>query len=495
MLYSFINLSILIQMMPMHEVHVLDSNAAALGVPTEILMENAGKGIADLVIERLKPKKGRKPTNILIVCGTGNNGGDGLVAARYLRTKSKVTILMMGEPKTRLSKKNFKPVQKLVKSDVENIEKYVDQAHVIIDAMLGVGITRELKEDYAKVVDAINDAKDAKVISVDLPTGLGGTKAIKPDFTVTFHDLKHGMSPSTCGEIVTVDIGIPADAVTYTGPGELTMIPAPGKNIHKGDRGKLLIVGGGPYYGAPILAALAAHACGCDLLYIGVPSVVFNAVAAHSPDFIILPLEGNQLKLSHVSLLAPLIDKSDAMVIGPGLGRGTSTAVEAVIKHCKVPIIVDADALVAIAGNKDIVHGKKIVLTPHRGEFERLSGSSLPEDIAEWKEIVMQKARDLEATILLKAPVDIISDGDRLKLNRTGNPAMVTGGTGDVLSGITGAMLAKGIAPFDAARIAAYLCGKAGDKAFKELGHSLRAQDIVRYLPEVLGEELDWWRP
>jgi NAD(P)H-hydrate epimerase len=474
------------------EVKVLDANAAARGVPTSTLMENAGKGIAETLIEEYD----LKDRTVLVLCGTGNNGGDGLVAARHLRKVCKVKVFLVDEPKTLLAKANLNKVKGLVlpgEGKVEALRSHVRSADFIIDALLGVGLEGELRQPYPSLISLLNSAK-AKVIAVDVPTGLGTKTVVRPDITVTFHDRKEGMTKENSGKIVVVDIGIPIEASTYTGPGEPLLIPKPGPDTHKGMRGNLLVVGGGPYYGAPALAGLAAQRCGIDLVYLTIPETIVERIASHSLNFIIRPLEGGHITEDHVATISEYFKRATAMVLGPGIGEESNEAVLELIKSCPLPMVVDADALKAIAGHEKELRGADIVFTPHAGEFLHLTGERPKADLEQRAEQVRIWAKRLNATILLKGHIDLVSDGVRIKRNATGNEAMAVGGTGDVLTGITGTLLAKGMVPFDAARVAAYLNGKAGDAARARLGHSLTATDVIESIPEVLSIHVPWWR-
>lgn len=479
-------------MMSQDEVRVLDANAEALGVPNMTLMENAGRGVAEAILKNIEVKG----KTVLILCGPGNNGGDGLVAARYLRKVCKVKIYLVKEPKTDLSKKNLRKVRALVlgkNQKVEKIRPLIKGSEVIVDSLLGVGLKGELRSPYTKLVNMVNKAKNW-IVSVDVPTGFGMRRSVKPDITVTFHDKKEGMTKDDCGKIIVVDIGIPAEAEANTGPGEPLLIPRPDEDIHKGQRGNLLVVGGGPYYGAPALAALAAQRCGIDLVHLLVPENVVNKIASHSLDFLITPLEGSIIDELHMPSIIRHFRRYDAMVLGPGIGTNSDEAVLELIKECPLPMVIDADALKALDGHEKELKGKRIVMSPHSAEFRHLTTERPRADIGDRADQVKFWARRFHNTILLKGRIDLISDGKRIKRNLTGNEAMSTGGTGDVLSGIVGALLAKGLSPFDAARVGAYLSGKAGDMSRSELGHSMTASDVVGSIPKVLNILVPWWK-
>lgn len=499
-------------MLSNNEVKVLDGNSEFFGVPTSTLMENAGKHVAAFVIKNYNPR------NVMVFCGIGNNGGDGFVAARHLSEKYNVTVIMLDDGnkiKSNIAQENF---QKLLKLNVRintinrinDMKKTLDKYDAIIDAMLGIGISGELREPYALVVKTINAMDNKTVVSVDVPTGLGTDLAVKPDVTITFHDKKVGMNAKNCGKIIVAEIGIPKKAVDYVGPGELkTYYPKPYKNSHKGDNGRLLVVGGGPYIGAPALAGLAAMRTGADLVYIATPQRVGRAITSFSPEFIkpkrqaqtIAKLSPNLIvkKLSNGDILTQddvvtikdLLSKCDAMVIGPGLGenKATQDAVIKIIKICVLnnkPLIVDADAIAVVGKKPDLVTNSKTVLTPHAGEFRDLTGETLSANLDEKRTIIKHWAKKLGVTILLKGDIDIISEGFNVKLNDVHNPAMTVGGTGDVLAGIVGALLSKNVEPYNAARMGAFVNGSAGNEAFKKKSYGLIATDVIEEIPNIL---------
>lgn len=548
-------------MIDFEEIAVLDKNAQYLGVPTVTLMENAGAAVAKVAQEKHK----KDLSSAAIFCGLGNNGGDGMVAARYLAYDSKcyVCLYLLGSPgeiRTVIASEQFNRLPKnvevvlLEKPDNKTIKKLdVSGYTVIIDAMLGVGISGKLKEPYREIVTLINSTQNPSkkvkekktgrkgssgsvsskptIISVDVPTGLGTDSSVKPEITVTFHDSKRGMTKNNSGKIIIRDIEIPEEAGRYVGPGELTFIPSLKQFSHKGDHGRLLIIGGGPYTGAPALVGLSALRTGVDLVHIATPHRISNTVASFSPNFIVHPLlqDSNYLTEFDANLILSLLDEYaiNTIVIGPGLGRAKETlnAINKVIQELpkKIPILIDADAFSALAKSKNLINLLKEhtgVLTPHHGEFNKLlsamkgstkkSGSKkakkgkiitpdevedfkISENILKLQEVTKQFAGKLGSnwTVLLKGPIDVISDGTRIRLNRTGNPGMTVGGTGDVLAGITGALLALGLEPFKAARAAAFINGYSGDLAWDKFGNGLTATDIIELIPQCLKDNLD----
>jgi NAD(P)H-hydrate epimerase len=259
------------------------------------------------------------------------------------------------------------------------------------------------------------------------------------------------------------------------------------KDSHKGDFGHLLVIGGSKlYHGSIAFNALAAYRVGVDLVTILAPERAANIVATFSPDLITYPLRGDFIKNSHLKTMLLFSERKDAVVIGGGAGRRRETlsAINNLLKKIKIACVIDADAIYAIARKGALK--KNFVITPHSYEFFVLSGIDVKNmKIKEKINVVKKVAKSLNCTILLKGNIDIISDGDRVAINKTGNPYMTKGGTGDILAGICGSLLAQGNDPFYSACASAYINGKAGDIASRDLKHSLTASDLLNYIPKV----------
>jgi hydroxyethylthiazole kinase-like uncharacterized protein yjeF len=331
---------------------------------------------------------------------------------------------------------------------------------------------------------------------VDVPTGLGTSLAVIPQYTVTFHDRKEGMNEKNSGTINVVDIGIPNEAITYVGPGELSVYyPRPLKKSHKGDNGVVLIIGGGPYIGAPALSGLAALRTGVDLVYIATPKRSWKSIAAFSPNFIVRDLGSDLLTMQDIPLIEDLLEKCTGVILGPGLGNAPETEKAIIplvmrIVQEKKPLVIDADAIKPVGGNLNIIQDSMTIVTPHVGEFKKLTGIILSQDVDARMRTVRAWARKLGITIFLKGYIDVLSNGEQIKLNKVHNEAMTVGGTGDVLAGIIGALVSKGVEPFNAVRIAAFLNGEAGNEAFQKKSYGLLATDIIEEIPNVLKKYL-----
>ncbi len=450
---------------------VMDMNAAELGVGTEVLMRNAGKAVAEYILDNYPRAKVR------FFCGHGNNGGDGLAAAALI-PDSKISMVDGTVMKTEASAAMVADV----KDRMEEFDGSESDFDVLVDAGLGTGLSGDLRPKWKAFVDFCNDFEGA-VVSVDVPTGFGTGYQVVPDATVTMVDTKEGMSQESCGEIIVADIEMPLEASLFTGPGDILRYPIPPKDGHKGDSGRLLVIGGGPYYGAPALASLAAERIGTDMVYSAVPSNVVPSLASTVPEAVIVELPGNRLAMADVPMLLEKAATCDAVLIGPGLGTEPETqdAIQYLAESITKPMVIDADGITAVCGK---TLGKNIVVTPHLGEFKRLGGKERdPSDVREL-------ASGLGCTVLLKGVTDMISDGERICLNSTGCTAMTSAGTGDVLAGTVAGLLARGMTPFDAAKLGAWLVGKAGESAASRFSYGLRAADLADGVAMELADAL-----
>jgi len=487
--------------LPLREVAVLDRNAEALGVPTAQLMASAGRAVAGAALDM----PGRR---VLVLAGPGNNGGDGLVAARLLAKERRVQVALIvprSDVRAPLARDALRKLPKAVRVHAapssDRLTKLLAQADLVVDALLGAGLQGALRGAYPVWVAAMN-ASRKPVLSVDVPTGLGTDTAVKAKVTVTFHDVKEGMTAANSGRIVVADIGIPPRALSHTGPGEMRLYPIPKADQHKGQGGVVLVVGGGPYAGAPALAGLAALRAGANLAIVLAPEACAPLVQGFSPSLIVRPLRGEALDFdarANRDVLAQFVPRATAAVVGNGMGRA-EPAMRSVpwlleeFERAKLPVVVDADALHAVGQLKPQLR-REVVLTPHAGEFRALSGEDLaPEGDARRVAQAQGLARKLRCTLVAKGHESVITDGARVKLNSTGNPGMSTGGSGDVLAGVIGALLGKRMDAFDAARLGAWMCGRAGDLAFEEKRFGLLATDEVEALPAVFREAGLGWK-
>jgi len=257
---------------------------------------------------------------------------------------------------------------------------------------------------------------------------------------------------------------------------------------HKGNFGSLLVIGGSERYsGSPTFNALAAYRTGVDLVTIAALRRAADIIASFSPDLITYPLEGDYLNETHLDDIFVLARSSDAVAIGGGLERNkkTLTTVKKILKKLTLPCVIDADAIHAVATNKKVLR-KNFVIMPHSNEFFVLTGKKPGTNLKKRVNLVKREASKLNCIIVLKGYVDVISDGKKVAINKTGNPFMTVGGTGDTLTGICGALLARKVDPFNAACAACFINGKAGDLAAKKFGEGLMASDLIDEIPKVI---------
>lgn len=490
------------------EMRALEINSEYYGVSRLQLMENAGRNIADQIAERFKASK----TEVAIFCGLGGNGGDGFVAARHLLSRGfQVEILLAGRPADISDKEactNWNALHAL-KEHITIHEVYDSslvpdvKADVVVDSLLGIGLKGTPRPPIRQLINKINEMK-AFCIAVDVPTGIDSDtgeaigEAIKANLTITFHKAKPGLEKAkkSTGEIIIANIGLPEQFEHFAGPGDVQMIAKPrSPEAHKGDFGRLLVIGGSEVFsGAPVLVASAAYRTGVDLAHIAAPVKTAHAISSMSPDLITLKLEGDHLAPRSVASIEPYLEKSTAVAMGPGLGlhKETKDFVRQLVKQIEakqIPLLLDADGLKAFAEFKHEVKSP-MVFTPHRGEYKILTGREPPTKREEKTEDVQKAAEELGAVILLKGHTDVIANGKRVKLNFTGNPGMTVGGTGDVLSGIVAAFLARGVDPFEAAVAGAFINGAAGDFAASKKGFHMVATDLLEWIPQVIDEPM-----
>jgi hydroxyethylthiazole kinase-like uncharacterized protein yjeF len=455
------------------EMKAIDANCKYFGLLPLQLMENAGAALAREVAAAAPGGR------IAVVAGRGNNGGDAFVAARHL-VGFRVTVYLVGRSKdisTKEAKRNWDILQ-VLGFDVVEVgdpeEMPLRDYDLILDAIFGTGVHGPIKGLEAGAIDAINSSGKT-ILSVDVPSGLGTNKTVQPNLTVTFHRPKPGLP----GEVRVADIGIPSQAEFFAGPGDLWLVGTRAKGSHKGDSGRVLVIGGGPYTGAPALTAMAALRAGADIATVATPAVAAKTIAGFSPNLIVRELSSDHLCPDDMGILEDLIPKHDVVVMGMGLGRHPETldALAQIIHICDKTVI-DADALQPNLPLKGIV-------TPHAGEFKRISSVTLPSDYSERIDPVRAFAKGAGLVVLLKGRIDLISDGNIIRGNATGNPGMTVGGTGDVLAGVTASFYCRTTA-LRAAVAAAFVNGRAGDLVYPEKDFGMVATDVVEKIPEAM---------
>ncbi|MDR3075086.1 MAG: NAD(P)H-hydrate dehydratase [Candidatus Methanoplasma sp.] len=456
---------------------VIDANSEAMGIGLPILMTNAASAIVSVLESRFPGRR------FAFVCGGGNNGGDGIVAGSMMDQRA-VTIYLLG-PKESIKSEFVRKTAGRLGCRVSDFSDFDGDGHdVLVDCALGTGVSGAVRPPYDSFIYAANRFR-GPVVSVDIPSGLGTGLSVKPDITITFHDIKAGMDSENSGEIIVKDIGIPKEACENTGPGDMLRYPVSPKNSHKGSNGRLLIIGGGPYYGAPAMSALAAMRVGSDIVRLAVPESCSSKIAVFSPVFMISELDGRHLRPDHAPEIEELSKGFDAILIGPGLGTSDETmeTVRDLVSRLTIPAVVDADGLTALG--KGFKSNGNTILTPHIKEFGRLGG-----DMNGTEDSVIRAAKRTKSVILLKGSTDLISDGERIIRNLTGSSGMTCAGTGDVLAGIVAGLLSKGMDPFHAAALGAFISGKSGEFAFDERSYGMIATDVIDNIPAVLKKYL-----
>jgi NAD(P)H-hydrate epimerase len=492
----------------------LDRAAQAEGIPAGALMERAGRALARAARELAGGAYGRRA---VVVCGKGNNGGDGLVAARQLaRWGVRTTVVLLEvadelrEPAaTNLRRLSETPSVRVHPFEERRLRRELDRADVVVDAIFGTGFRGMPEDEWASAISALNEA-GAPVVAVDIPSGVhGGTgavdgDAVRADLTVTFGAPKLGavLLPGAehAGVIRVVDIGFPDDLVHpgiwLTEPGDVAAwLPARHTDTHKRASGVLVVVGGSrAMTGAPKLIARAATRIGTGLVTVATPVSAIGAIQADLSEPTFLPLDETSSGTTSEHALPTVLERldgADAIAVGPGMTTDPSTAsfVRELVRRSPVPVVLDADGLNAFTGRAGDVRDRQApaVLTPHAGEFGRLSGVKAHDLEADRPTHVRALAEQTDAVVVLKGSRSLIAEpGGRLLVNLTGSPVLATAGTGDVLTGMIAGLLARGLAPTEAAAAAAYLHGLAGLLAGNDLGEGTAAGDVVERIPEAI---------
>ncbi len=488
------------------------------------LMERAGRGVADVILHEFNRRDGHSDgeaasLRVAIFVGPGNNGGDGLVVARYLHQAGwtcSVHLLKRPADMTVDTAKNYQRLQDIApqipefdatRSDyIAQAEQDLLDADLLIDAVFGTGITGAPRSPAMDMIQLIND-QETPVISIDIPSGINGStgespgEAVFAQETITIGTPKFGslFHPGRwhCGEVSVIDIGFPEDIIEkYASPcylldaGEAAArLPWRPPDVHKFDAGTMIVIAGSVQYrGAALLSAEAALRSGCGMVYLAVPASIRGEIDVALREAITIPLPetpDGTIARDAAAVLAPYMERAHAVAIGPGLGRNddTDAFVRDFVSDSEIPMVVDADAINAFVGHVDALSAVKaeLVLTPHTGELSRLLGEEIPEGTAERVAATATIAERLGVTLVHKgAPSLIGRAGDGVWINSAGDSSLATGGTGDVLTGLIGGMLAQGAEPLDAACVASFLHGKAGEEASSDMGkRGVIASDLL----------------
>jgi hydroxyethylthiazole kinase-like uncharacterized protein yjeF len=471
------------------------------GVPSLVLMENAGRSCSERILRVLEEKVGApQEASLAVVCGKGNNGGDGMVIARHLHNRGVyVEVFLLGEvddlsadARTQYEILRRMDVEIRVIRDAEGVEdlrSYLEEVHLVVDAILGTGLSSPLSGIVREVVEVVNLSM-ATVFAVDIPSGIDATtgrilgEAIRADYTGTFGLLKlgHVLLPGSihCGETEIYDIGIPSRAVfdaeikteALDDQTVKSMLAVRPPDFHKGDAGRVFIVGGSPgLTGAPCLAGLAALRMGAGLITVVTPASLRPIVEAKQMEVMCagVPDGGSgYFTPSMIPDLLAVVAKADVLVVGPGLGMTDTMPafLKELLPRIKVPFLLDADALNALYGQVNVLQtaGAPCLVTPHPGEMSRLTRESIEAIEASRIDSARHLAEEESVTVVLKGARTLVatSKGD-IFINTTGNPYMASGGMGDALTGMIAALASQGLSPTDAACAGVFLHGMSAD--------------------------------
>lgn len=504
------------------EMRALEVRAAAAGRGAHVLMEEAGLAVAQEVWISLGAAPERK---VVVLAGPGNNGGDGLVAARHLHDfGANVVVLLLkarGEDDANLKLLIERDVDvRVLSDDLAPLEDALDGADVVIDAVLGTGHARPLEGLIARVTDRVDSARHEplrpQVFAVDLPTGVDADTghadphALRADVTIALGCSKVGLhtlpGAEYAGRVEVIDIGLPHEAVDEL-PVELLnarwvreRLPPRPAGANKGTFGRVLIVAGSKLYiGAARLAALGSLRSGAGLVTLACPESVQPLVAAGMSEVTYLPLrEHNGFVAPEAAMdVARVIDTYDVLVVGPGLGQGQRQEsflrqLLPSLEEANARVVIDADGLNNLAKQPRWWERMRApcVLTPHPGEHARLTRRSIEEIQSNRLASARDAAHMLGHTIVLKGAYTVIaSPGGRAAVNPYASPALASAGTGDVLSGVISGLLAQGLAPFEAACCGAYVHAATAEGLRADLGDAgMLAGDLLPELPRTLRE-------
>lgn len=468
-------------------------------IPGLLLMERAASNVWGETKKQYGNIEGKK---ILIVCGTGNNGGDGFACARYFASEAEVELMLVGsrEKIAGDAKINFDICRR---KGYEFVEKIEDKYDIIIDAVFGTGLTRDIDSDTIEIFRKINACRAYKV-AVDIPSGVSADNgqilgnAVKADLTVTFTNGKigHFIYPGKeyTGKLAVVDIGIDnnAAAAKYTAVDKHEVqLKEINRIINKSDAGKVLVIGGSTgMAGAPYMAAEGALRAGAGLVTLAVPKSIHGIAAAKCTEIMTLPLSENEDGTISLKAITEIMDhiskrEPDVVVIGPGMGRNinTLTVVKKLVESIKCIKVVDADGLFAVKDEPLFLKNKECILTPHKGEFERMY--KVTNDKCRDAKIFAEKT----GTILVYKGADTVTtDGEKVYINTTGNPGLATGGSGDVLAGVIASFVAQGYGKAAAAYIGAYIHGMAADELLSENSvEGIVPTELIKQIGKTIG--------
>ena len=500
----------------------LDQRAISeFGIPGMVLMENAARGIVSTLFRSFPDL----PTSrVGILAGRGNNGGDGLAAARYLTNRGipcRIFLFAAQEEVKGDAGANLEILKRMgvAVQEVLNLEEWegqkalVGSADLLLDGIFGTGLKGPVEGFFREIIESVNSLKKP-VVAIDLPSGLDADSGqvlgacIQARITVTFGLAKRGLlvqpGAQAAGKVVVVDISLPRPALEgeriqdhlLEGADFLPYLLPRNPDSHKGKFGHLLVLAGSPgKTGAAALVSQAALRVGTGLITLGVPESLNSILEEKVTEVMTEPLPETREKtlgLSAQQRIFELCSRKTALALGPGLSLNLETVrlVQQVVRKSPLPAVIDADGLSALVGKPEILrkNQKELILTPHPGEMARLAGISIEEVQKDRIEVARGFAKEYGVILVLKGSRSLIaSPGGEVFINPTGNPGMASGGTGDVLTGMIGGLLAQGLPALEAAKLGVYLHGLAGDyAAFLKGERGIAATDLVELAPVVL---------
>jgi NAD(P)H-hydrate epimerase len=490
------------------------------GIPGLTLMENAGRAVAEAAV-RMTEDCADRP--IVIICGSGSNGGDGLVAARHLAQMGRKLQVLLASPSSQVTGDAHSNLLRLdeVKltvteaANAELVARACCRAGLVVDALLGTGLYGNVRGTLAQLIETINDC-GRPALAIDVPSGLNADTglplgiALQAEETVTVGLPKLGLflhpGADYAGRVTVADIGLPADLIADSpSVAELMdpewvrmLLPRRPRSAHKGEFGRVLVIAGSlGMTGAACLCAEGALRVGAGLVTVGCPAGVNDILEVKLTEAMTFPLPETYERTLDTRALAPILElaaEASVLAIGPGLSRHPETAVlvRRLVARADKPMVIDADGLNALADAAVILEGEHApaVLTPHPGEMGRLMGVSADAVQAKRARFAQAAADRCHSVIILKGACTLVAESGRpLTVTPTGNPGMASGGTGDVLTGMVAGLIAQGLLPFEAAAAGAYLHGLAGDLAAQRVGEaSLVAGDLLESQPQAIRE-------
>ena len=494
------------------QMKAMDKYAVEHGTPGTVLMENAGDAVVR-VLRLFVCELGNK--SVLVLSGTGNNGGDGFVAARLLKQfcKSIAVAVPLGLPKSAEAAEMYRKLSGItIIEDYNETLEEAEKSDIVIDAVYGTGFNGALTDKMRELFSKINRMNNVVVISIDVPSGVCADSgnvdcAVRADYTISLVALKycHYLFPASeyCGHVTIADIKMPQEAISSQTCASFLSdqlfvdgkIPFRRRNTHKGTYGTLACVCGSyGMTGAAYMSVCAAVRTGAGLVVLFVPDCIHDVLSVKLTEPILkkYPSADETSRYSYIYDISKECNKGNGCLIGCGLGRSADSKflVEQLVESCLCPIVLDADGIYAIRHRKDLIKNRRnsTVVTPHPGEMAMLLGITVNEVESNRIDIARSFSREYNCTLVLKGAYTVISSpSGEIYINPTGNPGLSKGGSGDVLAGIISSLIVQGLEPFYAAVCGVYIHGAVGDMCADKISeYGMTASDLLHYLPRYL---------